>query len=169
LRVIAATNHNLAEAASDGKFRPDLYYRLNVISIMLPPLRARLCDLPHLVQTHLALFAAQSGKKMKQMSPEALEQLRQYDWPGNLRELRNVIERAVILNAGEQIESVDNLPEWSFGSSDVRIGGKVPLTRIEEEHIERVIENSETLLEAARILRVNPSTLYRRRKKGHAT
>jgi NtrC-family two-component system response regulator AlgB len=164
VRVIAATNRNLAEAVAAGKFREDLYYRLNVISIVLPPLRERVNDLESLVKTHLNFFASQSGKLVKRLSAEALGQMRGYGWPGNLRELRNVVERAVILSSGEQIESSD-LAENIFSRSEIGIGGKISLAEIEEAHIRRVIENSRTLEEAARILDIDPATLYRKRKK----
>jgi NtrC-family two-component system response regulator AlgB len=164
VRVIAATNRNLTEAVAAGKFREDLYYRLNVISVVLPPLRERVNDLENLVKTHLDFFASQSGKPVKRLSAEAADQMRGYGWPGNLRELRNVIERAVILSSGEEIESGD-LAENIFNRSEISIGGKISLAEIEEEHIRRVIENSRTLEEAARILDIDPATLYRKRKK----
>jgi NtrC-family two-component system response regulator AlgB len=164
VRVIAATNRNLAEAVAAGRFREDLYYRLNVITVVLPPLRERANDLESLVNTHLKFFASQSGRPAKELSAEAMDQMRGYAWPGNLRELRNVIERAVILSSGEQIETGD-LAENIFGHSDISIGGKISLAEVEEEHIRRVIENSRTLEEAARILDIDPATLYRKRKK----
>jgi NtrC-family two-component system response regulator AlgB len=121
-------------------------------------------DLESLVKTHLDFFASQSGKPVKRLSAEAAERMSGYGWPGNLRELRNVLERAVILSAGEQIESGD-LSENIFGHSEISLGGKISLAEIEEEHIRRVIENSRTLEEAARILEIDPATLYRKRKK----
>src|SRR5439155_16885325 len=97
VRVISATNRDLEQAAKDGRFREDLFYRLNVISIHMPPLRARLGDLPNMAESYLKFFAGQCGKRIKGFSKEAEQAIRQYPWPGNLRELRNVIERAVIL------------------------------------------------------------------------
>jgi len=132
--------------------------------VVLPPLRERANDLESLVNTHLKFFASQSGRPAKELSAEAMDQMRGYAWPGNLRELRNVIERAVILSSGEQIETGD-LAENIFGHSDISIGGKISLAEVEEEHIRRVIENSRTLEEAARILDIDPATLYRKRKK----
>jgi len=164
VRVIAATNRNLQEAVKSGKFREDLFYRLNVISVTLPPLRERTGDIPHLVEGQLKLFAAHAGKKTKVISPAALEQMRHYTWPGNIRELRNVIERAVILSSGDRIEP----PDLGFATqetSEIRIGGKVSLEELETEHIRRVVENSKTLEEAAGILGIDPATLYRKRKK----
>ena len=102
---------------------------------------------------------------MKRLSAEAADRMRGYGWPGNLRELRNVLERAVILSAGEQIEDPAICPENIFNHSEISLGGKISLAEIEEEHIRRVIENSRTLEEAARILDIDPATLYRKRKK----
>src|SRR5207247_1704124 len=96
-RVISATNRNLEKAVQEGRFREDLFYRLNVISIPMPPLRERLGDLPNIAESYLRFFAAQCGKRLNGFSKEAERALRQYPWPGNLRELRNVVERAVIL------------------------------------------------------------------------
>ena len=164
VRVIAATNRNLKEAVAAGKFREDLFYRLNVISVTLPPLRERAADIGHLVTGQLEFFAAHAGKKTRTVSPAALELLKHYHWPGNMRELRNVIERAVILSAGEQIEPAD-IGETTQNNSEVRLGGKVSLAEIENEHIKRVVENTKTLEEASEILGIDPATLYRKRKK----
>jgi NtrC-family two-component system response regulator AlgB len=164
VRVIAATNRNLQEAVATGKFREDLFYRLNVITVTLPPLRERPADIENLVSGQLQFFAMHAGKKTRSISPAALDQMKHYHWPGNMRELRNVIERAVILSSGEQIEPVD-IGETGQNSSEVRLGGKVSLAEIEHEHIRRVVENSKTLDEASEILGIDPATLYRKRKK----
>ena len=107
VRVISATNRDLSQAVAGGKFREDLFYRLNVISLRVPPLRDRVNDVETLALTHLRFIAGHSGKSVRAFSPAALEAMRQYTWPGNLRELRNVIERAVILSNGEAIEADD--------------------------------------------------------------
>jgi NtrC-family two-component system response regulator AlgB len=164
VRVIAATNRNLEHAVADGKFREDLYYRLNVISLRLPPLRDRIIDLPQLALQHLRFFAGRAGKEISEFTPEELELMRSYSWPGNLRELRNVIERAVILGGERQIVA-DDLREMLRPASDPRLGGLVPLEAIENEHIRRVIANSRTIDEAAAVLGIDPATLYRRKKK----
>ena len=104
VRVIAATNVNPAEAVKSGKLREDLYYRLNVFAIELPPLRTRKDDLPLLIQSFLAEFNARNNKSVSALDPAAMRILEQYNWPGNVREVRNVIERAVILSTGEFIE-----------------------------------------------------------------
>jgi NtrC-family two-component system response regulator AlgB len=164
VRVISATNRDLAQAVAAGKFREDLFYRLNVISLRLPALRERVNDVERLALTHLRFLADHSGKAVRQFSPAALEAMRQYAWPGNLRELRNVIERAVILCGGESIDASD-LVDSIQPASEMRLGGKFTLEEIEAEHIRRVIANTRTLEEAAVMLGIDPATLYRRRKK----
>ncbi|HWB60314.1 MAG TPA: sigma-54 dependent transcriptional regulator [Chthoniobacteraceae bacterium] len=164
VRVVAATNRNLKEAVASGKFREDLFYRLNVISVTLPPLRERAADIEDLVGGQLQSLAAHAGKPARDVSPAALEMLRHYHWPGNIRELRNVMERAVILSAGPRIETAD-VGEIAQDHSEVRLGGKVSLAEIEQEHIRRVVEGSRTLEEAAQVLGIDPATLYRKRKK----
>ncbi len=170
VRVIAATNRNLEQAVADGRFREDLYYRLNVIPIQVPPLRDRQADLLPIATHYLRFFAGQCGKRLKGFAPEAELALKRYPWPGNLRELRNVIERAVILAGGNPIRLADlpeklcqGLPEPP--GTGVQVGARVTLTELENEHIARIIEQAATLEEAARVLGIDPATLYRRRKK----
>jgi len=110
VRVISATNRDLEKAVQEGRFREDLFYRLNVISIRMPSLRERPGDLQNIALSYLRFFARQCGKRLKGISPEAEQALRRYSWPGNLRELRNVIERAVILAGCDEIDLPD-LPE----------------------------------------------------------
>jgi NtrC-family two-component system response regulator AlgB len=164
VRIISATNRDLSQAVATGTFREDLYYRLNVISLRMPSLRDRTVDLEKLAQTQLQFLSAHSGKAARRFSPEALDAMHNYTWPGNLRELRNVIERAVILSAGKEIVPAD-LVDTIQPVSEVRLGGKVTLEQIEAEHIRRVVANARTLDEAAQILGIDPATLYRRRKK----
>jgi NtrC-family two-component system response regulator AlgB len=164
VRVITATNRDLAQAVRDGRFREDLYYRLNVISFEIPPLRNRIQDLDRIVKRHIDFFAAHAGKPIRRLSAEALLAMRSYRWPGNLRELRNVIERAVILGNSDEIGIAD-LPQISQSFSELRVGGRITLEEIENEHIRKVITNSRTVDEAASILGVDPATLYRRKKK----
>jgi NtrC-family two-component system response regulator AlgB len=164
VRVISATNRDLSLAVASGKFREDLFYRLNVISMRLPPLRERIKDLEKIAQSHLAFLAGHAGKSVRGFSPDALDAMRQYGWPGNLRELRNVVERAVILCSGEVIE-VDDLSDTIQPASEMRLGGKFTVEEIEAEHIRRVVSNTRTLDEAATILGIDPATLYRKRKK----
>jgi NtrC-family two-component system response regulator AlgB len=166
VRVIAATNRRLEDLVKEGKFREDLYYRLNVITIEMPPLRQRPLDLASLAQQHLKLFVRQSARTIKDFTPAAMSALQRYSWPGNLRELRNVIERAVILAPGEKID-VNDFPDTLRGSqpSGAVIGNRVSLDELEREHIMRVIEIASSMDEAAQILGIDPATLYRKRKR----
>ena len=164
VRVLSATNRDLAQAVPSGKFREDLFYRLNVISLRLPALRERANDIQKLAQSHLAFLAAHAGKKVRGFSPAALDAMRHYPWPGNLREMRNVIERAVILCRGELIEAED-LADTLTPTCEIRLGGKFTLEEIEAEHIRRVLTGTRTLDEASVILGIDPATLYRKRKK----
>lgn len=164
VRVISATNRQLAEAVREGRFREDLYYRLNVITIRLPPLRERLQDLERIAKRHLNFFGQRAGKQFQGFSAEALETMKSYNWPGNLRELRNLIERAVILGVGDEIGAAD-FAEINQVRSELRVGGSVTLEALVNEHMRKVIANSRTIDEAAEVLGVDPATLYRRKKK----
>jgi two-component system, NtrC family, response regulator AlgB len=164
VRVISATNRDLAAAVQGGTFREDLFYRLNVISVHLPPLRERPGDIERLALLHLRFLAAHSGKSARTFSPEAVDAMRAYGWPGNLREMRNVIERAVILSDDDRIEAGD-LADRIQPSSEIRLGGRFTLEQIEAEHIRRLVAATKTLDEAATILDVDPATLYRKRKR----
>jgi NtrC-family two-component system response regulator AlgB len=168
VRIISATNRDLEQAVKAGKFREDLFYRLNVISLQMPALRERPADVDVIARDYLSFFAAQCGKRVKGFSREAEQALVRYTWPGNLRELRNVVERAVILAGTEEI-TVADLPEKLSqpvaGDPTVRIGARVSLQELENEHIARVTQQAGTIEEAARILGVDPATLYRKRKK----
>jgi NtrC-family two-component system response regulator AlgB len=166
VRLIAATNRNLADEVKHGRFREDLFYRLNVITIVLPGLSERPGDLMSFAENYRKFFADRIGKKLTAFSPAVKSAFATYKWPGNLRELRNVIERAVILAPGETIELAD-LPE-EFGSHAnpaVTVGARVTLDALEAEHIRRILLASRNLDEAARILGIDPATLYRKRQK----
>lgn len=172
VRLIAASNRDLQEEVARGEFREDLLFRLNVISVELPSLRERREDILPFAEQYLEFFSRHYGRDVKKFSKEAEETLRRYPWPGNLREMRNAIERAVILVNGEEIES-DDLP-----NSNVRIaekGGKEPegpwiggeftMDEIEQQHMELILESASTLSRAAEILGINEATLYRKRKR----
>ena len=166
VRVIAATNRNLAGEVKAGRFREDLFYRLNVISVVLPGLRERPGDLARFAESDRKFFAARLGKKITAFSPAVLAAFAGYPWPGNLRELRNVIERATILASGETIELCD-LPE-EFGlpaDPAIAVGARVTLDALETEHLRRILAVSRTLDDAARTLGIDPATLYRKRQK----
>jgi two-component system, NtrC family, response regulator AlgB len=170
VRVVSATNRDLEKAVREGRFREDLFYRLNVISVLMPPLRERPADLPAIARSYLKFFARQCGKRIKGFTSEAEQALRQYSWPGNLRELRNVVERAVILAGSDEIDLPDLPEKFSRAPQpqqrqDVQVGARVSLEELENEHMARVIEGAATMEEAARVLGIDPATLYRRRKK----
>lgn len=166
VRVIAATNRALADEVKAGRFREDLFYRLNVISVGLPGLRDRPADLARFAESYRQFFALRLGKKLVGFSPAVSAAFAAYPWPGNLRELRNVIERAAILCSGETIELAD-LPEEFGGRPDpgIAVGARVTLDALETEHIRRILAVARNLDEAARILGIDPATLYRKRQK----
>ena len=129
VRIIAATNKNLAQMVADGKFREDLYFRLNVVRIELPPLRERKDDLVPLVQHFLKTLAKENGKPAKELSPDAMQAIMEYPWPGNVRELRSAIERGVVMSNGTKI-TLRHLPDTVREGSSVLIGatnGRPPL------------------------------------------
>lgn len=166
LRVIAATNRNIDQAVKDGRFREDLFYRINVISLQVPPLRERVTDLMRIADGYLRFFGAQCNKKLKGFSSEAADAMRRYNWPGNLRELRNVVERAVIL-AGTELIELPDFPDSLHqpAASGVELGTRVSLQDIEKEHIRGVLTKTSTMDEAAQVLGIDPATLYRKRKR----
>src|SRR5581483_7678381 len=164
VRVIAATNRNLEKGVTEGRFREDLFYRLHVISLRMPPLRERRKDLPRIADNYLAFFSRQSGKEITGFSKAAVEAIQNYGWPGNLRELRNVVERAAILTSSGCIELSD-LPDdvalssgrGGAGGSEL-LGAKVSLEEVELEHIERVVRQTDSMEEAAKILGIGAAT-----------
>lgn len=170
VRVIAATNRNLEVAVRDKTFREDLFYRLNVIAIRVPPLRERPRDLKQMAAGYLNFFSSQCGKRVTSFAPAAQAALEAYAWPGNLRELRNVVEHAVIFSSGAEVTLAD-LPEQlsstgaGLADDSIRIGMKVPLEQIETEHIRRVLAQTTTMEEAAQLLGISRGTLYERKKK----
>jgi NtrC-family two-component system response regulator AlgB len=165
VRIIAGTNRDLDKAVKEGRFREDLFYRLNVIQIEIPPLRERPEDVVMIAERLLAFFGQARHHLFLGFAPEALQTLKQYHWPGNLRELRNVVERAAILCQTDRV-GIECLPENLLPSSSVaRIGDRVSLEKIEEEHIRRVLATTKSLQEAADILGIDQATLWRRRKK----
>ncbi len=168
VRVVAATNRDLAAAVKAGTFREDLYYRLNVITVTVPPLRERPADLLRLAHGFVEFFAAEAGRPGLRLAPAAVTALRGHAWPGNLRELRNAVERAVILARGDAIEP-DDLPVEVAGAARaeaaVELGGLVAIDRLEREHVRRVVARTVTLEEAAQVLGIDAATLYRKRKR----
>ncbi|MBF0409021.1 MAG: sigma-54-dependent Fis family transcriptional regulator [Candidatus Riflebacteria bacterium] len=165
VRIIAATNSDLEKSVQDGRFREDLYYRLNVIQIDLPPLSERPDDVEILAKNMLEFFAAQNHKILKGFSDLAINAMRQYSWPGNIRELRNAIERSVILCVSDTIQ-IEHLPaSIAPCTPTMQLGDHVSLKTIEENHIRRIITSTKTLQEAANILGINQATLWQKRKQ----
>jgi|CZKI01.1.fsa_nt_gi NtrC-family two-component system response regulator AlgB len=166
VRVVAASNRDLAAEAKASRFREDLFYRLNVIAISLPGLRERPADLKRLAEGARRYFAMRAGKGQIAFSQSVSGAFASYSWPGNLRELRNVIERAVILAPGDTIELADLPEEFSVASEPtLAVGARVTLDKLEAEHIRRIVASSRSLDEAARTLGIDPATLYRKRAK----
>lgn len=166
VRVVAATNRDLGEEVKTGRFREDLFFRLNVVEIRLPALRERREDIPILAKRFLDFFARQVRRLAPELSPAALKALLAYSWPGNIRELRNVLERAIILWPSQVIEP-DALPEQVAAqvSAVSVLGGDYSLEQIEREHILRVLARTSTIEDASHILGIDPSTLWRKRRK----
>ncbi len=191
VRIIAATNRDLSAAVAEGKFRRDLYYRLNVFPISVPPLRERTTDIPLLVSFFLQKFAKKFGKPVKKVSEETMRRLAGYAWPGNIRELQNVIERAILLSPGDTLQlAADFCPTPSATVPLARAASAEPaahqtagiasssapapvvpvgaMEEVERRHIEAVLAQTNWMIEgergAARILNLNPSTLRSRMK-----
>ncbi|WP_434457293.1 sigma-54-dependent response regulator transcription factor AlgB [Stutzerimonas urumqiensis] len=165
VRILAATNLNLEDMVREGRFREDLLYRLNVITLKLPPLRERPEDIVTLAERFLAHFVKSYGRPARGLSDEALAALRAYRWPGNVRELRNVIERASIICPQALIELSHLGLGGQAASNAPRIGEPLSLEELEKAHIAGVLATSDTLEQAARTLGIDASTLYRKRKQ----
>jgi NtrC-family two-component system response regulator AlgB len=165
VRVIAATSVDLQAAAKTGAFREELLYRLNVFEITLPPLRERREDIRPFAEQFLAFYAKQNHRHLSGFTEEALQTLESYSWPGNLREFRNAIERAAILCKLGFVDVSHLPPNLSEAQKRVSIGDPVPIERIEELHIRRVLASTRSLEEAAEILGIDSATLWRRRKQ----
>ena len=169
VRIIAATNCDLRQMVEEGRFREDLYYRLHVISIFLPPLRERKDDIPYLSQHFLEKYGAENNKRDMELSAEALDLMMEYDWPGNVRELENVMERAVVLGSGSRIgpdlipEHVRSTPAFhipKFVVPPEGISFKDVITNVERRLIESTLEAAGGVQKkAAELLRIKPTTL----------
>ncbi len=165
VRIITATSVDLAAAVKANRFREDLFYRLNVVDIVVPPLRDRQEDILPLAERLLVFFARQNHRRLLGFTNEAQETLQHYPWPGNVRELRNVIERAVLLCTGETVGAECMPMHLTPAPPAPKVGDLVPLETIEEMHIRQVLAATRSLEEAARVLGMDPVTLWRRRKK----
>jgi DNA-binding NtrC family response regulator len=161
-RVICATNRNLEKAVKDGFFREDLYYRLNVFAIEVPPLRGRRGDVARLAHFFLEKYSLQMNKRIQSFSAEAMHALKGYDWPGNVRELENAVERAVVVSPGPTIER-DHLPLQTLSAPQ---GNGKRLEDIERVHIEQVLrETAWNISRSASILDIDRVTLYHKIEK----
>jgi formate hydrogenlyase transcriptional activator len=185
VRIIAASNRDLEKAVQEGRFRADLFYRLNVLPIVLPPLRQRRSDIPLLTAFFVERFARQFGKQITGIAQDTMDLLSRYDWPGNIRELQNVVERAVVLSRGPILKlGADLLPAPSAalastdGVADLgldhlqsrdSIGDSSSLEQVERRHIQSVLQKTDWVIEgdrgAAKILDLHPNTLRSRMKK----
>jgi formate hydrogenlyase transcriptional activator len=175
VRVVAATNRNLPQLVARRQFREDLYYRLNVFPVALPPLRERADDIPLLVNAFLRRFARQAGKRIDEIAPEAMWRLLAYSWPGNVRELQNVIERAVVF-ARRDVLDVDALPDLSASQAVPPVNATPPdgspgrtIAEVERWYVEQVLTETHWVIEgergAARRLGLHPNTLRSRLKR----
>jgi two-component system NtrC family response regulator len=178
VRVISASNRNIKEDVTDGLFREDLYYRLNVIQIEVPPLRERPEDIRLLVNHFVEKYRLDGGRDSIELSPEVWKALYNYSWPGNIRELENLIERAVVLNAGAKIE-IDDLPgEFTNKQEELDIDRFIPLgtplqgtlEEIEEKLIRRALDRCNNVqAHAAEMLGITKSLIQHKLKKYHIT
>ena len=166
VRLVAATHRNLVEMVKRGEFRSDLYYRLNVFPISLPPLRARREDIPALVEHFVEIYARRMSKQVEYISPQTMAALTSYRWPGNIRELQNFIERSLILTSGNVLES----PVASLTSAaETESLGPITLEDAERDHIRKTLEQTRWVVSgpngAAARLGIKRSTLYFRMQK----
>ncbi len=161
IRVIAATNRDLEEAVKAGRFREDLFYRLNVVTLRLPPLRERPSDVPLLVPVLLARLCAEMGRPVPTVAPDAMQALCSHAWPGNVRELRNVLERALVVAEGEVLQRVHlGLPEASPARAETA------LASVERRHVEEILDRAEGNVSlAARLLDIDRVTLHRKMRR----
>ena len=171
VRIISATNKNLFDEVTAGRFREDLLYRLNVITLHLPSLLERKDDIPLLAQN--ILIRKNKLREKKELHPEALEALKEYHWPGNIRELENVLERAIILSTDEIIRPKDlllpqqlNMKQSGSGNGNQKIGSAISLDELEKEHIGAVLINTKWNKNlAAKLLDISLKTLYTKIQK----
>ena len=163
-RLICATNKNLEKLVEEEKFREDLYYRINVFSIFLPPLRKRKSDIIMLANHFIQKYARSMGKPKKSIASNVQEMMLEYSWPGNVRELENAIERAMVIGKGPEI-SIEDLP-LHINTTEKSNSGKVKLSDLEKDHILRILEETGgNVTKAANLLGIDRVTLYNKMKK----
>jgi two-component system, NtrC family, response regulator AlgB len=166
VRLVAATHRDLEAEVAAGRFREDLFYRLSVVEVAVPPLRERREDIVPMARRFVTFFAAAMRRPVPDISPAAVDVLRQYAWPGNVRELRHAVEHAVLLWPAPTLEP-EAFPDRVRGGrgADLRVGDEVTLDALEREHILKVLARTPTLDDAAAVLGIDVSTLWRKRKK----
>jgi NtrC-family two-component system response regulator AlgB len=165
-RIVAASKRDLTAESRAGRFREDLFFRVAVVAIALPPLRERIEDLPALTEHILADLAVRHRQQNLRVAPEVWRMLREYRWPGNVRELANALEHAVVLSAGDTI-TAEHVPSRVRSREPISDVASAPnsLERLRRQQITRVLRDSASLKEAADRLGINPSTLWRKRKR----
>jgi Nif-specific regulatory protein len=168
-RIVAATNRNLADAVRAGKFREDLFYRLSVVTIDLPPLRDRREDILVLAEHFLQQFSRDAGRRRLKLSADARKRLEQHTWPGNVRELRNLMERVAFLNQGDKVEAADLAFILRPASGETNPYAELPLAEatdaFQRDHIKRALQRaSQNMSDAARLLGLHRSNMYRKMK-----
>lgn len=167
VRIIAATNRNLEQEIEAGHFRSDLYYRLSVFQIALPSLQERIKDIPALAKHFTSVFAAKTNKAVPLLQKEYVAALQQYNWPGNIRELKNVIERSVILENGNELTTT-TLPFNMQHSADAKTISSFELAVVEKQHIQKVLQHTNgNKTETSRLLGIGLTTLYRKIEEYH--
>ena len=163
VRIIAASNKNLLGEVEAGKFREDLYYRLNAFTIVLPSLRDRKSDIPLLANHFLKMFAEKTNPLVKSISRDFMDALKKHEWKGNIRELKNIIERSLIVTNGTELSFADLPLEFSMNDSKSNILSAFDLASVEKLHIQRVLNHTKhNKTETARLLNIGLSTLYRK-------
>jgi transcriptional regulator with PAS, ATPase and Fis domain len=165
VRILAATNRDIKKAISENRFREDLFYRLNVISIHIPPLRERKDDIPLLVKAFIRRCCLEMNKEQVKIAPSAMKLLMDYNWPGNVRELENVIERALVIGRNKEIVTED-LPFSRKELGTEALPNSLKL--MEKMHIKRILEETDwNISKAARVLEIDRQTLYNKIEKYH--
>lgn len=168
VRIIAATHRDLRNLVKEGKFREDLFYRLNVVPIRVPPLRERLEDIPLLVDSFIKKYAARNASKVHSITPEAMSILMAHPWPGNVRELENIVERAIVLSTGELIEKkviLGSALQEAQQNIDLLHSDRPTLEKLEERYIKMIMAETQNKKDhAAQILGISRRTLYRKER-----
>ena len=163
VRIIAATNKVLLNEVASGKFREDLYYRLNAFAISLPPVRERKNDIPILAKHFLQVYSEKTNPQVKTLHKDFLDALKKHDWKGNIREIKNIIERSLIVSSGTELTIADLPMEFTLDTQKNNTLSAFDLSSVEKLHIQRVLNHTNhNKTETARLLNIGLSTLYRK-------